>query len=486
MEYNPNKAVDFFKSNQTLFLDDLKSLVRIPSVSFPGFSPAELTRSAFAVADLLKKRGFNNVRLLEVDGAPPAVYGDVCQELKASTLLLYAHHDVQPAGDLSLWTSPPFEPLERHGPDGFQRGRDARVIDPRVIDPRLYGRGTADDKGGIVVHTSAVYSWLKTLGQLPINIKIIVEGEEEVGSPHLREFLVKYKELLKSDVIVLTDTANFDVGIPSLTTMLRGLVSVDVEVSALEQAVHSGFWGGILPDSAMALSKILSSLVDREGEMAVPHLTDRVRPLSENDMKNFKAYPVNEEIFRKQAGLLSGLPFKKGNFGPYELLWRKPSLSINAIQASSKNDARNILCDKAWARVGIRIVPDMDSGETLNLLTDHLKKSAAMLGVNITVTPEVCSRWWETTTDHPAFLAGIKALKKGYGQSAVITGCGASIPFVESFAQEMGGVPALLMGVEDPASNAHGENESLHLKDWESAVCSAIYLYDELAKMTDD
>ena len=441
-------------------MDKLKELVKIPSVSFDGFPPEKVEDSANAVAQLLKEEGLENIEILKIPGAHPYVYGDWLHAPGKPTLLLYAHHDVQPPGRVELWKTPPFEPT--------------------TVGDRLFGRGAADDKAGIIVHTSAIASYLKTEGKLPLNVKIIIEGEEETGSAHLEQFLEAYQSKLQADCLVLTDTANFDVGVPTITTSLRGLISTDITVKVMDHPLHSGMWGGPGPDPVIALSKILSKLVDDEGRIAIPGIYDSVRPLTEAEQKHVEELGYTEVDFRKQSGLLDSSAILGGPENPQVKMTRLPSLSVNAIQASSKKDVSNIVNESAWCKVGIRTVPDMKGSEVLASLKAFIQEVAPW-GVEITFENDQLGDWWVTKAEGKAFEIAASALTEAFDQPCVFMGLGGSIPFVEPFAKVLGGVPALLIGVEDPYTNAHSENESVHIKDLGNSIQGAIRFYQKYA-----
>jgi len=459
-----DKALTQYNERKNEHLNDLKELVRIPSVSFDGFPPEQVRKSAQAVAELMKKRGLENVEILEIEGTHPYVYGDWLYAPGKPTLLLYAHHDVQPPGRTHLWSTPPFEPTEKNG--------------------RLFGRGTADDKAGIVVHTATIASFLQTAGKLPLNVKVIIEGEEEIGSGHLPVFMQKYRSKLSADAMVLTDTQNYDAGLPALTVSLRGLVAFDIEVRAHKKSMHSGMWGGPVVDPVMALAKMLASLTDTQGRLAVSGIWDEVRPVSKAEEAALGELPFEMMEFRKQANLLPHthlLPSRDGTVKPLEQMWREPAVSINAIEASSRKAAANIINDSAWAHVGVRIVPDMDPHRTAKLMKEHLQRVAPW-GVEVTIHEDIGGKAWGTKAEGKAFESALRALEKGYGRKPVLMGCGGSIPFVEPLSDALGGVPALLIGVEDPFTNAHSENESMIIDDFEKAIRSMIHFYADFGR----
>jgi acetylornithine deacetylase/succinyl-diaminopimelate desuccinylase-like protein len=442
-------------------LDELCALTRIPGVSAEGFDPGEVVRSAHAVAELLQGSGLSRVELLGVPGAHPYVVGEwLGAGPRAPTALIYAHHDVQPPGRRDHWRSDPFQPVERGG--------------------RLYGRGVVDDKAGLIVHLAALRAWLEC-GAAPLNLKLVVEGEEEIGSPHLAEFLRAHRERLRADVIVLSDTANLDTGLPSLTTSLRGLVVLDVALRALDHPLHSGMWGGPVADTTACLVRLLSRLVDDRGVIQVPGLADDVPRLHPEQRARLAALPYDEAVFREQAGVVAGGPLAgEAELGVWERLWWRPSLAFTALEGAALATAANQLMDVARARIGLRLAPGQDARRAARLLADFLRRDPPA-GAQVEVELRSAGGGWSTRASGPAFDAARRALAFGYGREPVDIGCGGSIPFVQPFCDVLDGAPALLLGLEDPRCNAHGENESLDLADFRRAARAALHLHAELA-----
>jgi acetylornithine deacetylase/succinyl-diaminopimelate desuccinylase-like protein len=441
----------------------LLDLARIPGVSAPGFPPEEVRRSADAFADLLRVIGLENVQVLTIPRVHPYVYGDWLKAPKGPTLMLYGHHDVVPPGRLERWSSPPFEPVERGG--------------------RLYGRGTADDKGGILVHVAAVAAYLRSGGALPCNVKFLIEGEEEIGSENLTRFLDRHKKKMAADAVVLSDTANFDTGVPGLTYRLRGLCQVDVEVRCLERPVHSGQKGGLVPDPVQILSRLIAGLTAKDGALDIPGLYRKVAKTAPRQRARLRGLPFDEARIRRQVGLLPGvrLTGEKG-FAPFETIWTRPSLTVIAFEAHPIAGSSNQILDSARARISMRTVPDMDSREAGALLVRKLVRSAPQ-GAQVRARIVRSTPWWQTDPEGPAFEAARRALKAGFGKEAVLMGAGGSIGFVRPFSDFLKGAPCLLTGVEDPRCGAHSENESLHLGDWRKCMRAAVHLYDELARL---
>jgi acetylornithine deacetylase/succinyl-diaminopimelate desuccinylase-like protein len=440
----------------------LADLVRIPSVSAEGFPAAEVRRSAEATAALLREAGLENVRLLEMPGQHPYVYGDWLHADGAPTLLVYGHHDVQPAGRPEKWTSPAFEATERDG--------------------RLYGRGAVDDKGTFVTHVAAVAAWLGASGRLPINLKFLIEGEEETGSAGLDAFLARHGKDLAADVAVLADTGNFDVGHPALTYQLRGICQVDVEVRCLDRPIHSGFWGGPVPDATRILLRLIASLQRDDGRLDVPGLYRRVATTGPKQMRRIRALPFDERKFRSAAAMKRGTKLVgEKSYSVWERLWTRPSLTVIALESHPLQGSSNQILDAARARLSMRTVPDMDAALAGRLLVRRLTRNPPA-GARVKATVTGTSQWWTTDPEGPAFEAARAALAGAYGREAAMIGAGGSIGFVQPFSDALGGVPCLLMGVEDPASAIHSENESLHLGDFVNGKRAAVLLYDELSR----
>lgn len=463
------KALQYATTNQEQFLERLGELVRIEGVSaWPG-KKEELKKSAEAVRHELEKAGLENTALLTIDEAPPYAYGEWLKAPGKPTLLLYAHHDVQPPGETERWNTPPFKPTIKEGPGGR----------------RLFGRGSADDKAGAMCHVAAIESWLKTSGSLPCNIKVIIEGEEEIGSTNLAKCLQTYKEKLQADVLILTDTANYETGIPSLTYSLRGLVGLDVELRTVDHAVHSGMWGGPCIDPLTALCKLLGTLHNDDGSVAVNGFFEDIRKLEEWERKRIQDLGYTEQQLREESGLLPGTKITgEPEHGLLERLWLRPTITVIGIDACPIATSANKLLPIAKARLSCRIVAHQNPAKILEHLKTHLKENVPF-GAELTISGGEGVPAWVCVPKGPSFDAAERALEAGFGKKTAFIGSGGTIPFVGPFAEAFGGAPALLLGLEDPYTNAHGENESLHIGDFYKLINSSIRLIDELSKLNE-
>lgn len=440
----------------------LEELVRIASISALEEHADDVRRSAELTAELLRTAGLERVRLLEIDGAPPYVTGSWLHAgPQRPTVLLYAHHDVQPAATAQRWSSPPFEPVERDG--------------------RLYGRGAADDAAGIVLHAASVRAWLSTRGALPVNVKVIIEGEEEVGSPHLGELLATHGDELRADVIVLADLTNWQVGWPALTTALRGMAEVRVTVRTLERPIHSGMWGGLVPDALSATLQLLAGLHDADGALRVPGFDDDVRPLSDAELAQLASLDADPAQLQADAGMLDGTRFVGApDHGLLERLWARPTITPTGMDVPRVAEASNTLLSEVTTKLSCRLAPGQDPDRALASLRAHLERSAPF-GAEVEVELGERNAAWVMEPSGPVWDAAVDALSAGYGRAPAVIGCGGSIPFVAPFAAAFDGAACLLVGVEDPRSNAHGEDESVHLEDLERACRSQVVLLDALA-----
>ena len=415
---------------------DLERLVRIPGIAFDGFDHSQVERSAEAVAALLRDCSLD-VRIVR-SGGQPAVIGKRPAPPGAPTVLLYAHHDVQPVGDRSLWESDPFEPVERGG--------------------RLYGRGAADDKAGVMAHIAA----LRAFGDaLPVGVVLFIEGEEEFGSDSLDRLLAEHRDEISADVIVIADSGNWDVGVPALTTSLRGIVNCFVEVRTLSHAVHSGMFGGPAPDALTTLVRLLATLHDDAGNVAVDGLVSRATAWVD--------YP--EDRLRAESGLIDGVRFI-GSGRLADRIWNKPALAVLGIDAPRTNEAPNALVPAAKAKLNLRLAPGDDAKKAYVALAAHLEGHAPW-GASVTVTLEQGGEPYVIDASGPVFDAARSAFRTAWdGVAPVDIGIGGSIPFVATFQEMFPHAALLVTGVEDPYSQAHGPNESLHLGEF-ARVCMA-------------
>jgi len=451
-------VVGWVRDNRDRFLEELKVWIANPSISANPAHHDDVRRSAEAVVARMKKAGLTEAEVLETDGLPVA-YGSWLHAPGAPTILIYGHHDVQPADPEELWTTPPFTGTVRDG--------------------KIYGRGAVDDKGQVLMHLAAIEAHMTVNLRLPLNVKVVIEGEEEIGSPNFESFLARNRERLACDVAVISDTAVFAEDVPSLTTSLRGLVHWEITVHGPTSDLHSGYYGGIIKNPLEALAQILAQLKDAHGRVTVPGFYDGVRELSSAERAQIAALPFDPA---KEAAVL-GVPELTGESArlPLERMWMRPTLEINGMHGGYQGPgAKTIIPSYAKAKVSARLVPHQEPDAVKHAVTAFVKRIAPR-GVRVEIEASGDTRAVETSRSHPAVAAAARAMEAGFGKAPVFIGTGGTIGPVSSFDRILH-LPQVLIGVGLPDDAIHAPNEKFDLGQFYGGIETMTYLYDELAR----
>ncbi|PYR12770.1 MAG: dipeptidase [Acidobacteria bacterium] len=434
------------------YLDELKALLAIPSISALPEHAADVKRCAEWCADEMRRIGLQNVRLIDTPGNP-VVYGDWLGAAGAPTILFYGHYDVQPVDPIDLWESPPF--------------------DATIRDGEIYARGSADDKGQVFMHFKAVEAYMKQTGRLPVNIKFILEGEEEVGSAHLDDFVRAHRGELGADVVVISDSPMFARGVPSMCYGLRGLVYFQIDLRGSSTDLHSGSFGGAVANPAMVLSQMLAQMKDRGGRIRIPGFYDDVV------RKAWASLPFNERKYKKDFGIPK--VFGESGYTTLERTWARPTFEINGLLSGFTGEgAKTVLPAVAMAKVSMRLVPNQDPDKIAKLFEEYVHEVAPKT-VEVKVTRMHGGKPWMASYDNPFIQAAGRAIEKGFGQKPVFTREGGSIPVVSTFQEELG-LPSVLFGVGLPDENAHAPNEKLDVGNFHNGIIASAMLYDELSR----
>jgi acetylornithine deacetylase/succinyl-diaminopimelate desuccinylase-like protein len=453
-----DNVIDFINVNRDRYLEELKALLAIPSISALPEHAGDVKRCADWCADEMRRIGLQHVRLIDTPGNP-VVYGDWLEAEGAPTILFYGHYDVQPVDPLDLWESPPFEATIRDG--------------------EIYARGSADDKGQVFMHFKAVEAHLKQNGRLPVNIKFILEGEEEVGSVNLDEFIRAHKGELAAEVVVISDSGMFARGVPSICYGLRGLVYFQLDLRGSNTDLHSGSFGGAVANPAMVLSQVLAQMKDRGGRIKIPGFYDDVVPLQEDERKAWTSLPFNEKQYKKDFGIPK--LFGESGYTTLERTWARPTFEVNGLLSGFTGEgAKTVLPAVAMAKVSMRLVPNQSPDTIARLFEEYVKKVTPKT-VELKVTRMHGGKPWMTSYDNPFVQAAARAIEQGFGQKPVFTREGGSIPVVSTFQEELG-LPSVLFGVGLPDENAHAPNEKLDVGNFHGGIIAAAILYDEIAK----
>ncbi len=452
------KVIDHIQTSRDRYVAELGHFLAIPSISALPEHAGDVRRCAEWLGDEMQRIGLENVKLIETPGNP-VVYADWQHAADAPTILFYGHYDVQPVDPVELWESPPFEATVRDG--------------------EIYARGAADDKGQVFMHLKAIEAFLKQTSRLPVNIKLIIEGEEEVGSAHLDDFVRDNRDMLKADVLVVSDSAMFDRGVPSICYSLRGLIYFQIDVRGTTSDLHSGVFGGAVANPAMVLAQVLAQMKDRSGHIRIPGFYDDVLALSDEERNAWKSLPFNEKKYRKDLG--APKLFGESGYTTLERVWARPTFEVNGLLSGFVGEgAKTVIPATAMAKVSMRLVPDQDPDRIAAAFEAHLKKVTPS-AVDLKVTRMHGGRPWITSYDNAFVQAAGRAIEKGFGKAPVFCREGGSIPVVSTFQQQLG-LPAVLFGVGLPDENAHAPNERLDLGNFHSGVVASAYLYDEIAR----